>query len=566
MNSILFGESSFRLDGLPLAYQAMAQLSHPDSTQAGGQRRLNGGVVKAVLHYFGGAEAALALVKVSETAYASEMPTPEGIVLASVSANGSMRGALVTADGVYQPLPNAHSSAGFDTTPFLLAFLPILRDRFPDLDHLMDRIAHAHAHAPLDAELLFELSDRMVLIFEENRLETDDKGGEIQFLPEQAVKLGGLCYNKVICGTPVILRDTGEREQVHAMTIANAKEEFRFFSEQFHWSPEEEDMIPVFEPDFLIPDETMKLARFYVHSQEERRPMVNFMWRGVTAYGKSTGVELLAAILHMPLLRVTCHSNMETQDFLSDFVPNAVSSEPTQRPSVEEMLSAPEEAYYQITGRRKEGVSPDMCLDAYVEQVAVRESNVPRFKHVVSNYVKALDKGYIVEVQEISRIKNSGVLVGLNEYDRAGAIIPLVDGSYTRRHKNALVIYTDNVGYNSCHPIDPSVIRRMALIIDSYDLPKETALERLAFNTGVRDGDVLEKCYTVWDKIKGFCVDKGITDGSMSQSELEMWVLASKMDGFADLRQSCIECVVAKATNDREEQAELISSVVDLYL
>ena len=267
------------------------------------------------------------------------------------------------------------------------------------------------------------------------------------------------------------------------------------------------------------------MARRYVGSRAAKRPMVNFMWRGVTAYGKSTGVEILACILHMPLLRVTCHSNMETQDFLSDFVPNT-----------------------DTTGAEK------------------GSGEVPRFKHVESNYVKALEHGYIVEVQEISRIKDSGVLVGLNEYDRAGAIIPLVDGSHARRHANALVIYTDNVGYNSCRPIDPSVIRRMAFIIDSYDLPKEKALARLELNTDVHNQQILEKCYNVWEKIREFCYDKGITNGSISQSELEMWVMAVKIDDYSNYRQNCIECVISKATNDMEEQEEILSSVVDLYL
>ena len=70
-----------------------------------------------------------------------------------------------------------------------------------------------------------------------------------------------------------------------------------------------------------------------------------------------------------------------------------------------------------------------------------------RYKFVESNYVKALEHGYIVEVQEISRIRDAGVLVGLNEYDRAGAMIPLVDGRFVRRHPDAMVVYTDIMGF-----------------------------------------------------------------------------------------------------------------------
>ena len=39
-----------------------------------------------------------------------------------------------------------------------------------------------------------------------------------------------------------------------------------------------------------------------------------------------------------------------------------------------------------------------------------------------------------------------------------------------------------------------------------------------------------------------------------------------KMDDYSNYRQNCIECVISKATNDMEEQEEILSSVVDLYL
>lgn len=509
-----------------------------------GQRvaTLYAGIVKALICYFQGEEAPICLVKISDTSYAAECelstvwkeeiggnsePGTNNTLLINVQTNGSVRGAILSGDGTYTALPNLLETESFDTTPFLLALLPVLRKKFNEVEVIMERLEADHNHCmPFRESELYRLSDSMYRIFTEQRLETDMQNGCVEVLNEQSVTLGGMCYNEVLCGTPKYLQASQEENvRKNQLTVADAKKEFQQFSAQFYWEADEADLIPVFPEDFAVPEETLKMARRYVGSRAAKRPMVNFMWRGVTAYGKSTGVEILACILHMPLLRVTCHSNMETQDFLSDFVPNT-----------------------DTTGAEK------------------GSGEVPRFKHVESNYVKALEHGYIVEVQEISRIKDSGVLVGLNEYDRAGAIIPLVDGSHARRHANALVIYTDNVGYNSCRPIDPSVIRRMAFIIDSYDLPKEKALARLELNTDVHNQQILEKCYNVWEKIREFCYDKGITDGSISQSELEMWVMAVKMDDYSNYRQNCIECVISKATNDMEEQEEILSSVVDLYL
>lgn len=529
MKSVILGNHSFKIENLPAPYNTWSKITTDKeymSVYNQGQRvaNLHAGVVNAVLQYFAGGDAQISLVEISKTSYGVEYQCEEGTYIANINGNGSVRAALIKENGVWVALPNILEADYFDTTFLILGFLPILRSRFDEINDIFEELEASHSRCEeFGQKELYKLSDSVYRIFTEKRIETDEKNGCIEVLSKDSVKMGGMCYNQVICGCPVVLSENKNLvTKSNQMTVAEAKAEFAAFSSQFAWSEAEEDLIPVFEDDFAVPEEALRMARRYVGSRDEKRPMVNFMWRGVTAYGKSTGVEIMACILHMPLLRVTCHSNMETQDFLSDFVPNT----------------------------------------SYDES----QSDAPRFKHVESNFVKALEKGYIVEVQEISRIKDSGVLVGLNEYDRAGAIIPLVDGSYSRRHRNALVVYTDNVGYNSCRLLDPSVIRRMAFIIDSYDLPKEKAMARLELNTQVHNAKILEKCYNVWERIRAFCYDKGITDGSISLSELEMWVMAVKLDGYTNYRQNCIECVVAKATNDVEEQEEIISSVVDLLL
>lgn len=78
-----------------------------------------------------------------------------------------------------------------------------------------------------------------------------------------------------------------------------------------------------------------------------------------------------------------------------------------------------------------------------------QETGRPEFVHVVANYVKALVNGYLCEIQEPSRIRDSGTLVGLNEFNRPDAVIPLMNGAYALRHKDAICVFTDNVGYGA---------------------------------------------------------------------------------------------------------------------
>lgn len=182
------------------------------------------------------------------------------------------------------------------------------------------------------------------------------------------------------------------------------------------------------------------------------------------------------------------------------------------------------------------------------------DSDGPQFVHVVSPYIKAMTNGYIVEIQEASRIRDSGVLVSINEFDRPGSMLPLMNGKTAVRHKDAICVITDNVGYSSCRPIDPSVLRRQSLIIDSYDMPKEMLLDRVKRNTGVTDKKLLDLAYKLWEKVKETCAQNSITEGSVSPVELERFVQAVKYDGPESIGYNLDDCLISKATSSLEDQ------------
>lgn len=83
------------------------------------------------------------------------------------------------------------------------------------------------------------------------------------------------------------------------------------------------------------------------------------------------------------------------------------------------------------------------------------------------------------------------------------------------------------------------------------------------YNTGFDDSQLLETMYDTWKGVQEHCADKDITEGSVSLSELEMWAQAVKADNYGNVRENCIDCVVACATSVPDEQKEIISSVID---
>lgn len=527
---------------------------------------LNADITRAIYHYIGhrGVYGTyefgdFAIVKVSDSQYAAERSLADGTKEVVVwNTNGDIKAAIVEMTGRYTPFPTyGGKDDTIDSTTIFLALLPYMTEVMTEENDLLDRMANnPSAVSEFD---LYYLSDAMYQLIKAGQIKVNiPQDGNIDLLPKTTVNSGafnGIC----IKGQPDLLLGGKKQRKSRVLTMKEAKKEFESFANTHSWTDEEKELIPTFPDDFPVPAESVKMAKKYLSTKEDIRPMVNFMWRGITSYGKSTGVEVMAALLDMPLLRMTCHSNMETQQFLSDFVPDTSEVKTNNLPNFETIMYSPEQAYFQLTGTENENATPQMCLEAYGEAVAKQNSSTPRFKHVVSNYVKALINGYIIEVQEVSRIKDSGVLVGLNEYDRPNAVIPLIDGSYARRNPNSIVVFTDNVGYVSCRPIDPSVIRRMSFIIDSYELPKDKVIERIKYNTQYNDKQVIEGCYNIWLDIQTYCHEHDINEGSMSVSELEMLIQSIKYDGIDSIRENIVDCIISKATSDIAEHKELVN-------
>lgn len=435
-------------------------------------------------------DGSVGVTKVSEKCFATQYTNSsvETIVFKLLNT-GKCEGSLIEPSGRWTNLPpvGVKGNAGSEALDLLPVYTAIIMQLCNEdtkvrgaLDYVLGYIRKTTIMKEEDfRNYCYYISDAVYYSVRDRKIKCTMTGNNIDMLSQSSVANMGSCNGEVLYGNPDILTNVlGVKKTAKKMTFADAKTEFKNWADTQNWSDDEEKLIPVFPDDYPVLPETVKIAHRYVDTHNDRRPMVNFMWRGITSYGKSTGVAMIAALLHMPLLRMTCHSTMETQDFLSQIVPvgNETAGVVKELPTFEEMNYDPIGSFEAMTGESRDDVSSQECLEKYAELATQRASN-KLFKQVQSNFVKALEKGYIVEIQEISRIKDAGVLVGINEYDRPGAIIPLVDGGSVVRHPNAMVIYTDNVGYTSCRPIDPSVIRRMSFIIDSYEVSKEDAIE-----------------------------------------------------------------------------------------
>ena len=586
--------AGFDTSFLPEPYKTWAKASTDPATfskhNTSKQRStLNRYTIQALLDYCDPQNADIGVTRIADGSYASEWLRPDGNTLFAYATKGGVLNACLRDpnSGRVSAIPNLGSSSqSFNTASILILYLLIAADinaASPDTQvithELLDDLrSYFAANNELPETQTRLVCDDLYYSLSYGTIPATIRAGGVSLLTDRRLASNELTTGTLICGHPDYLLGAsaaGSGMSSGRQTVKDAKALAESYTSNLHWTPDEEMLIPQFDDDTEVPTEVMTILTRFLSSREWANPMNNPCWRGITAYGKSTGVKILACILHTPLLWMTCATTTEVEDFLSKHVPNTdpepILSDAASLPSFEDIVNDPAYAYEQLTGEKKDDATGDEVLQLYVKAASKdapkkAETKNP-FKIVESDFVRALVKGYIVEVQEFSRIRDSGTLVGLNNFSDPNSVIPLVDGRHVRRHPNAMVVWTDNVGYQSCRKVDGSVLRRMSYIIDSYSMSKDRALRRVKKNTGCKDDKLLDSMYDVWEEIGKYCKDNDITDeGTVSLTELESWVSLTLLDGKENIVNTCRQAVIAKVSSDPDTQEELMDSCVSVQL
>ena len=576
-------QEGWKAENRPSPYNTWTNTTNPafcscyNTSSSRAPTKLNAFCIRALLSICDRKNAEIGICRVTTGSYASQWLRPDGtVILASAQANGALTAAIREQSGRHKTIPGlGNKDTGFDPSSILALFILIEADRSRasgnDGSITWELIESCRKELEstgvMPEEAVNRINDALYYgLTYENGIPCGLKNGNISLLTTRRIEANEFASADVVCGNPYILVPASSPVNATAGSydIAAAKAEFSSFADSRSWTAEEESMIPVFPKDMPVPAEVMTFARRFVKSRDFTVPINNMCWRGGTGFGKSTGAEMLACILHTPFVRITCSSQTELNDFLSQFVPNPDADTDTlaaSLPTFEEIKMDPVGAYEILTGRVDENIEPDAVMKARDEALVAR-SSASHFKLVVSPFVTALERGWIVEPSEFGRIRDSATLVGLNNFDKPGSRIPLPTGGFVRRHHDAIVLWTDNVGYNSSRPVDPSFMRRMDFVIDSYELPKDRVLSRIKLNTGFDDDQLLDEMYQVWEAIRKYCKDRDITEGDISVVELERWVQLVMIEGESAITETCREAVVSKACSDPDTLQEIMDGCV----
>ncbi|WP_261301032.1 AAA family ATPase [Paenibacillus andongensis] len=243
--------------------------------------------------------------------------------------------------------------------------------------------------------------------------------------------------------------------------------------------------------------------------------IANILLEGDAGSGKTQLAKALSAEFGLPYTKVTCFADMDKSDVIGAILP-VISSERLEKMEPAEQNTEDEEIEYRF---------------------------------YPSEIVRAYQKGYLLEIQEPTVIRDAAVLMALNSALELDGSINLPT-EIIRRHPDFIAVITTNRSYAGTRPLNEA-LRDRVQHTEKMDLPtKEIMIERAMSKTGFTDEkvlDVLAEIIMILDKTARANAIKGVA----GMRSFFYW--ADAVAGGASPKESLYHKVIYKITTDSEE-------------
>ncbi|MDA3972583.1 AAA family ATPase [Enterococcus thailandicus] len=294
--------------------------------------------------------------------------------------------------------------------------------------------------------------------------------------------------------------------------------------------------------------------------------IMNILLEGDAGSGKTQLAKALSADLQLPYTKVTCFADMDKSDVFGALLP-VVESVDADSQELLEAISQTEsfdavlrlvQSHYQL-----DVLSAREKLAEFVQQIEAKSETTPiHYKYYPSEIVRAMEKGYLLEIQEPTVIRDASVLVALNSALEPNGMLNLPTG-IVRRHPDCVVVITTNRNYQGNRPLNESLRDRMQHA-EKMDLPSlEVMVERAVGKTGIQESPILFKMAEIIRLLDETAKANAIK-GVAGMRSYFYW--ANTMKQGQDLLQSIYPKVLYKLTTDPDELTILLQALEDTGL
>ena len=422
-----------------------------------------------------------------------------------------------------------------------------------------------------------------------------EPSGNLTKIPRAQLDSGNFAPQVVTAGEFTIFAKTGATTTIHSAEVLIEQKDFvgKFALRPRTLTPMEQSLVPELPAWYVIPQEVLDVCKHAAVTTGKPTQMRNFLLRGPAGTGKTMGAKAIAAGLGLPYMKYTCSAQTEIYDFIGQIFPDSENestgdavldaelkelkamgginyenvSKIMKLPALDDMDYDPEGVYKALTGIDKADATSQDCMSVVLSLVtekvkALSKRTEPKkdggqsFTYVETDFIKALENGYVVEIQEPTTIMQPGVLVGLNSLLEQEGSITLPTGRIIKRHPDAVVVVTTNISYEGCRGMNQSIVDRMNLVKD-VELPTPEVMVQRAMNvTGVTDEYQISKMVKVVNNMAEYCRKNAITDGTIGMRSLLDWIVSSEITG--DAYESALCTIISKATAVEEDREALI--------
>lgn len=236
-------------------------------------------------------------------------------------------------------------------------------------------------------------------------------------------------------------------------------------------------------------------AEIFENWNDPEMKISNILLEGDAGSGKTQLAKALSADLQLPYTKITCFADMDKSDVFGALLP-IVESDVDEDQELIDAINQSEtlEAVLRLI-KHHYNLSTEMAkskLADFIKRMEQNENSNVRYKYYPSEIVRAIEKGYLLEIQEPTVIRDASVLVALNSALEPNGLLNLPTGVVVR-HPDCVIIITTNRNYQGNRPLNESLRDRMQHA-EKMDLPSlEVMAERALGKTKIQQPELLLK-------------------------------------------------------------------------